>query len=158
MKLTESRWVHVIWCDDIRQEVGNKSSLMGVYSNGLVVPSLPTMLPRLAAWIHVHTPTAQPFETLNLRINRSDSDEPVASIQITEMPPVPSFPDSQNMADKAMTMGFVLLLGPLVLNETTNWFKVFVETESEILESFKLSIRTTATDVALAASAGLQAY
>jgi hypothetical protein len=29
---------HALWCDDIRQEVGNKPSFMGVYTGALVVP------------------------------------------------------------------------------------------------------------------------
>jgi hypothetical protein len=32
---------NIIFCDDIREEVGNKMSLMGIYSDKILVPSLP---------------------------------------------------------------------------------------------------------------------
>lgn len=34
-------------CDDIRIEEGNKASLMGIYSEGLIVPKIPFLMPRL---------------------------------------------------------------------------------------------------------------
>ncbi len=35
------REVFSIICDDLRMEEGNKASLMGMYSNGIIVPQLP---------------------------------------------------------------------------------------------------------------------
>lgn len=150
MKLAETRWVNVVWCDDIRQEVGNKPSLMGVYTGGLAVPSLPVTLPRLAAWINVQTPKNRPFERLNVRIQRNDTEEPVAVIEIEEVLSAVALAASQTVEAPAaepdqpsvMIMSFVVLLGALQLNQDTQWFKVFVETEDEILESFKLPINT----------------
>lgn len=46
----------VIFCDDIRQEVGNKLSLMGIYGANLVVPSFPTVLPKLCCVFNVRVP------------------------------------------------------------------------------------------------------
>ena len=39
---------HTIFCDDIREEVGGKYSLIGVYSDLLEVVSFPVVLPQLA--------------------------------------------------------------------------------------------------------------
>jgi hypothetical protein len=36
----------VIFCDDVRSELGNKKSYMGVYTDELFVPSVPTLLPK----------------------------------------------------------------------------------------------------------------
>lgn len=149
MKIAETRWVNVVWCDDIRQEIGNKPSLMGVYTGGLDVPALPATLPRLAAWINVYTPTSQPFKRLTLRIRRSDADDPIASIEIGDMsslhpPSANQFADlAAGDSDKptATIMSFVVMLGAFQLNEDTHWLKVFVETEDEMLESFKLPIK-----------------
>jgi hypothetical protein len=38
---------HVILCDDVRNEVGNKLSFMGVYGPELWVGKLPAMMPKL---------------------------------------------------------------------------------------------------------------
>lgn len=35
-------------CDDIRTEVGNKVSIMGIYDEAMLVASLPAILPRLS--------------------------------------------------------------------------------------------------------------
>lgn len=37
----------MILCDDIRNEVGSKTSLMGVYGNTILLPKLPFTLPKL---------------------------------------------------------------------------------------------------------------
>ena len=34
-------------CDDVRSEVGNKLSLMGLYDEEMIVPAFPTRLPRI---------------------------------------------------------------------------------------------------------------
>jgi len=36
-----------ILCDDIRQEMGNKISLMGTYGKDVIVPSIPFIFPKL---------------------------------------------------------------------------------------------------------------
>lgn len=38
---------HGVFCDDIRQEVGNKVTLVGCYGNELQTNSLPTVLPKI---------------------------------------------------------------------------------------------------------------
>lgn len=43
------------FCDDVRSEIGNKTSLMGIYGGELLVPVMPTMVPRLAVVIFVRT-------------------------------------------------------------------------------------------------------
>lgn len=42
MKIADK--AYIIFCDDVRDEVGNKLSLMGIYSDKLVVQSLPIQL------------------------------------------------------------------------------------------------------------------
>ncbi|MDQ8001696.1 MAG: hypothetical protein REU00_17505 [Pseudomonadota bacterium] len=68
-----SRFLHTAWCDDIRQEVGNKPSLMGLYTGSIVLPQLPFTLPRLSLFNWLWTPIDQPFETeIELRLRRDD--------------------------------------------------------------------------------------
>lgn len=38
-----------LFCDDVRNEVGNKLSLMGVYGQDLLLREFPTTLPKLCA-------------------------------------------------------------------------------------------------------------
>src|SRR5437867_1978542 len=41
------REITSLLCDDVRQELGNKLSLMGVYGDSIIVPEVPAVLPRL---------------------------------------------------------------------------------------------------------------
>lgn len=50
-----------IFCDDLRQEAGNKLSYMGVYGPNLIVPAYPTTVPRLCCVFNLRLPaTANP--------------------------------------------------------------------------------------------------
>jgi hypothetical protein len=45
-----------VFCDDIRQEVADKHSLMGVYQGILVLPELPAAIPKLGFFITIFEP------------------------------------------------------------------------------------------------------
>jgi hypothetical protein len=47
--MTAQRTVIAQFCDDVRQEIGNKFSLMGCYGSDLYVPAFPITLPKLCA-------------------------------------------------------------------------------------------------------------
>jgi hypothetical protein len=70
--MTPYRTVIAQFCDDVRQEIGNKFSLMGCYGADLYVPAFPITLPKLCVFVHVRTPRERPFERLTLRLVRGD--------------------------------------------------------------------------------------
>ena len=61
-------FLHALWCDDIRQEVGNKPSFMGVYTSALVVPQLPLTLPKLCVWLTLSTPQEPPLQDVTVTV------------------------------------------------------------------------------------------
>lgn len=148
MKLVEHRWVSVLWCDDIRNEVGNKPSFMGVYTGELVVPALPTVLPKLCAFVRIATPKNQPFKQLKIRVEKNDVSLPVGLIELTDEDLIKASEDlamqdasRKSKGDdepKALTMMFMLVLGGIQITESSKWMRVYVDNEGETLESFKL--------------------
>jgi hypothetical protein len=66
------RFISTQFCDDIRQEVGNKLSLIGCYPGTIQVERLPAMLPKLCAMVKVYTPLERPFTRLAVRIVRGE--------------------------------------------------------------------------------------
>ena len=124
MKQTSQRSIHVIWCDDVRHEMGNKPSLMGVYTDQLVMPMLPASVHRLCACVQVATPIDRPFKDLEVRIMRSDTSEPVAVLAI----PPDELEKSHRLVFekntqlqvedqiKAMGLTFMVVMGPLELD------------------------------------------
>jgi hypothetical protein len=64
---TEQPYGVTIYCDDIRQEMGNKPSYMGVYTGQLIVQAEePVLLPKLCAAVHLMIPTYMRFQKLAL--------------------------------------------------------------------------------------------
>lgn len=66
------RHIHVIYCDDIRLEVGNKQSLMGIYARELWIPECPIVLPKICIVVYISSPADEPFKTLILKITKDD--------------------------------------------------------------------------------------
>jgi hypothetical protein len=155
MKLIEHRWVHTLWCDDIRHEVGNKPSFMGVYNGELVMPTVPGVLPRLAAYITIGTPRDRPFKKLSIRMEKNDvagnlgfMEFSAEQLQETAAQILAKPLDSNDLNDpdyaepRGMAFNVVIQLGAIPVSETTKWLKVWVDTEDETLESFKLRFAT----------------
>jgi hypothetical protein len=59
-----TRFAHAIYCDDIRNEVNGKHSLMGIFGNLMYLGGFPAMLPKLCAVITASTPTDRPFDSI----------------------------------------------------------------------------------------------
>ena len=60
------------FCDDVRQEVGNKVSYMGIYGANLIVPSLPTTLLKLCCILTVRIPAISPPKQVTLKLLRDE--------------------------------------------------------------------------------------
>lgn len=70
--MSEHRSVFAIYCDDIRQEVGNKLSFMGCYNGHLILSQLPIVLPQLCVQVTVITPMTRPFQKLTIKLYKDD--------------------------------------------------------------------------------------
>jgi hypothetical protein len=75
MKKNADRNLTAIFCDDIRQEMGNKMSFMGCYHGELNVANAPVALSKLCVFASATTPPDKPFKALTLRIVQSDDIE-----------------------------------------------------------------------------------
>ena len=128
--MTSSRIVIAQFCDDVRQEIGNKFSLMGCYGTDLYVPSFPITLPKLCAFVHVRTPRESPFERLTLRLVRADE---VLSELVAD-------PEKLNAGEpppgwaRWLAMTGILAVTPFHANGPCR-LQVLAETESGTIES-----------------------
>ena len=137
------RYLHTLWCDDIRQEVGNKPSFMGVYTGGIVLPSLPIFLPRLCVWNWVATPMDQPFQNLSIQVIRDDGfvlvEVPSIDLNKALVEPEPC-PDATR---RSIMFGFQM--GPIEVPVGCRYFQVIAQAESGRLEGPKLRIEIDAS-------------
>jgi hypothetical protein len=51
MASNKPRLAYIIISDDVREEVGGKFSIMGIYETDVIVPSLPLRFPKLCAYM-----------------------------------------------------------------------------------------------------------
>lgn len=140
------RHVEVIYCDDIRQEIGNKLSFMGVYTGNLLVPEFPTILPKLCIYATVITSADEPFEHLSLQIQQNGTTIIETGNTLTENS-TKIEPDSvsEASADDANSLlrfqghNFVFTLSPFSL-ETSTTLRILAETEKGPLRGRALQI------------------
>lgn len=131
------RYLHALWCDDIRQEVGNKPSFMGAYLGGMTVPTLPFMLPKLCVHAWASTPIENPFQAVTFKITRDDGAVlgELISDRSHELMPQTGPEDAKSLF---LMMGFNMF--GVELPENCKYIAVTMETESELLEGPKLRI------------------
>ncbi len=60
------------FCDDIRYEVGNKNSLIGLYSSELFVEQIPIAIPKLCVIAFISAPLDNPMTSLTLKVILGD--------------------------------------------------------------------------------------
>jgi hypothetical protein len=70
-----------IYCDDIRQEVGGKLSLIGVYNGVMFVQQFPVTLPKFWVVANYVVPRDEPPKSLKFRVFKNN--EPLADLDAT---------------------------------------------------------------------------
>ena len=97
--------IKTILCDDVRQEVGGKMSIMGIYSKDIVVNKVPAILPSINLVV-MFEDIKENFEKLFLTIVIPKSD-----------PIKVSYPAPPGL-EKGKDVNLVLGLSPFKLNDT----------------------------------------
>ena len=71
------RYGYCIFCDDIRTEVGEKLSFIGVYNGVMFVPVLPVSLPKFCAHVTLVTPADRPYRSILLECHGPGEERPL---------------------------------------------------------------------------------
>lgn len=62
------RHAWTIFCEDIRQEVGNKNSFMGIYNGEMIFDEFPSYLPKLCVISFCETEVSNLLKTLSCKV------------------------------------------------------------------------------------------
>lgn len=130
-----TRHLEVIFCDDIREELGNKLSFMGVYSADMTVPVVPIILNKLCIVVRAITENSDPFESLKVSIFQGDdSVELITTGQIV-------LPDANLDSNKSplQVIQLTFMLSPFQIDKETT-ISVQAITEREELNSVGLIV------------------
>ncbi len=76
-----------LFCDDLREEVGGKTTYVGVYGDAMYVkPELPFQLPKLHLAIHIFNEPGKIFKTLKIQIAipGDDAEKPGIEFDVDE--------------------------------------------------------------------------
>lgn len=138
------RYLHTIYCDDVRLEVGNKQSLMGIYSSELFVPEFPIALPKLCIVVNLVTPIDKPLKELTIKVTKDNEtliEVPVTGEQLSE--PQTSIIENgeKDNPDRRIALNFTLMLAPFHI-EKECVLRVRALTESGELKGNGLRIKT----------------
>ncbi len=125
-------------CDDVREEVGHKSTLVGVYQGDLCVNEAPTTLPRLSFFFRVRAHVDRPLTHLVVRVLRDGENYLTADFAADALP-IPGESD-----DGSYHVQIVLQAQPFDVTGPGE-LRFIAETESETLDGGRLLIRAAQT-------------
>lgn len=130
MKQNADRFVHAIFCDDIRQEMGNKVSFMGCYQGELFVPFVPLMLPKLCVQVTISTTVERPIKSLTVRLDQGANQ--LAAFEVASDDFSRSIPPAPESATRwSASVG--VMLAPFSITEPGELRVVVITEEGEML-------------------------
>lgn len=131
------RHVEVTYCDDIRQEVGNKMSYMGIYGSDMHVSTAPVLLAKLCIVVKVITNVDDPFEALEIRISSVKGSE---ETEILATGPVPIVMPKTESDSRLYCAHYSFVLSPLQIDGDSS-LRVTAKTEREEIRGAGLRIQ-----------------
>ena len=134
------RQIDVIYCDDIREEIGNKVSYMGIYAGELRVPGAPVLLGKLCIAVRIHAPIGRPIESLEVRVVKEKMGVEIGEVLATGVIEHPADFAIDDEAATKVLMQLHFMLQPFQIEDSFE-IRVKAKTESEELVSGALRIR-----------------
>lgn len=123
-----ARTLQTVWCDDIRMEIGNKMSLMGIYSNEMLVPAFPFIIEKLCLSCKAITDIKKPFKLG--RIVVSKNNDLLAEVDMAESLPLQEgVIEKPKDGAKFITAQSLIVLRQIVVDKPTT-FRVKLVTET----------------------------
>ncbi len=139
------RQLEVIYCDDVRQEIGNKQSFIGVYPGDLIIAgSLPVVLPRLCLVSTLILPRSDEVASARIRIMQGEQ----CLLESGLLPPleeVGSTNPEEVPEEQLLRIALVVVLSPFQVDEETV-LRVVAEVDGAELIGRPLRIRRARSD------------
>jgi len=113
MIMSSNAFMTTIFCDDVRNEVGNKLSFIGTYGANIMLAALPATLPRLCAVMSLYLPTETKAELITFALYRDDEVIAQADTSLSALREIKPAPDDGE--ERRLTIQFIAQVSPLQL-------------------------------------------
>jgi hypothetical protein len=138
-----TRYAFCHFCDDVRVEIGFKTSIMGLYGGDLLVPANPTVLPKLCIVAFAITDTDHPFHSLIVRISEGDRvliDNPIPSETLAGIQrDIQARTDAEDTTSR-ISIGTNLFISPFVVDRNMT-IKTMVIADGEEMVAGRLHVK-----------------
>lgn len=134
-----NRYTYNIICEDVRQELHGKTSLMGVYPGAIYFPNFPAMIPKLCILINIVTAADKPFK--NVSIRGTHAGEELFVMVLDEEVIAKSSKPSTNFTDKRFFKMQAMAKLSFVVFEAAEPLVIDVVADGEVIPSPSLAIR-----------------
>lgn len=111
--MSEARFVFAQFCDDVRNEIGNKFTLVGCYGDDLLFPTFPAALSKLCVVVRCVTPLENPFRSISITAQAGDK----TLAQLTVPPEVVSATASRRQGSRFQVINAVLVMTPFTCDD-----------------------------------------
>lgn len=118
-----------LMCDDIRQEVGNKISLIGIYPGDIMSMPIPSVIPKLC--FHLVFSNMRPGENLKIQFLDPDNKKIVGFDNI-------EIPEKPELRKNVLDVGF---MGIKVEKEGTYRLVIIYREEEKVKQEVKIEIK-----------------
>lgn len=144
MNKEAGRQVTAIFCDDIRNEVGNKLSFMGCYQSELFVPTVPIGLSKFCIYASAWTLKDNPFKSLIFRVMQDD-DTVLARMEV----PPQDLAELSKLNDETATrlnVNTAIVFSPFMIEKPT-MLRIIAETENGDIVGPRILIKLAPEEV-----------
>ena len=133
--------VDTIFCDDVREESGNKLSYMGLYGGNVLLERFPTVLPKLCAVISLRLPAATPSKSVRFHLARDGQDLGEGAANVADALSSAGVPGAVDDSGRVL-MRFVAQVTPLALEGPCK-LQARVEVDDHVLDAGSLVVEAS---------------
>lgn len=72
-------WATALFCEDIRREHNGQETIVGIFPDNIAVEGVPTVIPKMAVYLRVHSSLDFPLDSITLRLLAPNGEELASS-------------------------------------------------------------------------------
>lgn len=140
---SHNRNANAIFCDDIRQEIGNKTSFMGIYNGEMFFSEFPAYVPKICISTVCHTQFDHLFKTLNCKVFFNEVLLQENSIPDSDLAKIQELALGQG-SDADPVLSFSVVINQLFLGlafDKPSFIKVIIVADNEEIIAGKLRVK-----------------